>query len=826
MAISIIEANTRQMGSELEKMEQQNGNKVKVIPSEQSKGDGFLIYASRNIRILHQNPQLTMFKVYHGKNPLFYIVFHDAMFNTPIQKKAQQWNFVDLVKNSIEQKINFIIYYDANLKYTKWPKYIKKALETLNITEVPDSNEFIITNINKPKYQVNTLNKITNRQSEHNPIQVNIVQEELNELPIYRINYLAMQYEIEEMINYKKNKIYIPKIKWKMSKPSHHTKLIVRMNPIKIPPSLKKEYQQIIKKYIVEMNKKATLATKEGTKVIKEILYYKSKIKMINVTEEETNNREINVKELRKYLKELYGEQWNNTIITNREKMSEREVDEAIKTMKKSQRVPSYDGYSAKQFINITREQLNHITMFLNSDAMWRDETGINKLRLTILDKRKKEMDKNVDLEQSRMIMISSFWIALYEEIILKKLEQHGINDTQLTKYQMGFRKKCSTELQYIRELEIIKRRNIKTIALIDLRKAYDSILRETLLNTLKIPQTLVNTLKNLYQNLTLYAHTPNKKIFRLINPVKGLYQGSKLAPILFNHYINNTLIEINHIPKTITLAYVDDLITNIEEGKTQEKIKKLIQIKTKLRLINMQTSEKKSVIIPITKQNQEISNIIKWKNKKNEIYLGFELSKKKKYTNKKADMRNLERITNIKLKVMLIQSLFMSKIRYEWTIMLIKNDKYKETIKEIYKAWRKIIKYTMGLPYHTPTIYINEMFYFITPKRMIKNGLIRIEKMFINIITTGKGIDEDWIILDKISNIKEKLGIHGKEEKQFPTERQYKLIEEISRILKEEFKYDRNTGQIRYWYGRTSEERKAIRTYILASFKNNKNLT
>ena len=119
--------------------------------------------------------------------------------------------------------------------------------------------------------------------------------------------------------------------------------------------------------------------------------------------------------------------------------------------------------------------------------------------------------------------------------------------------------------------------KNIKLhFCFVDLRKAYDSIWRDTLFKKLfcfGVSTNFVSLLKNIYEKTKLSVHLP-RVITEFFPSNVGLKQGCNMSPILLNLFIN----DINEIfderfchPVTLdniklsNLLYADDLILIFE---------------------------------------------------------------------------------------------------------------------------------------------------------------------------------------------------------------------------------------------------------------------
>jgi hypothetical protein len=128
----------------------------------------------------------------------------------------------------------------------------------------------------------------------------------------------------------------------------------------------------------------------------------------------------------------------------------------------------------------------------------------------------------------------------IFEAWILKDISASAI----LHRNQGGFRPGMGTYQQVINlecTMKALRCKNL-TVAFLDVKKAYDNVNRQRLWSKLVEQQpaiTELKLLKSLFEDNTV-AVTRNGQLSQERAVVKGLAQGSKLSPILFNIFFND----------------------------------------------------------------------------------------------------------------------------------------------------------------------------------------------------------------------------------------------------------------------------------------------
>jgi len=188
--------------------------------------------------------------------------------------------------------------------------------------------------------------------------------------------------------------------------------------------------------------------------------------------------------------------------------------------------------------------------------------------------------------EDARPISIASVALRHYHKILAKRLST--VLEPVFDKCQFGFRPKDGIA-EAIAKLDEVFQTTIKKIspmalALIDLRKAFDSVnhyaIYQTMLN-IGLEEKFITYIRRLYEEASTILCFKGQSSKPII-PKKGVRQGDPLSPLIFLLVFDNILRTIPNIEgiKTIQgnekinhLAYADDLVLLSEDKTGLQKI-------------------------------------------------------------------------------------------------------------------------------------------------------------------------------------------------------------------------------------------------------------
>lgn len=347
------------------------------------------------------------------------------------------------------------------------------------------------------------------------------------------------------------------------------------------------------------------------------------------------------------------------------ERPDEEEVRKAI-SMLKNNKASGEDGVIGEMWKLANNQFVTETTKLFRK--IWEEEKIPMDWLTALIHPLHKKGPKN-DVNNYRGISLLPVTYKIFSRLLLNRLEPQV--DSLLGEYQGGFRKGRSCAEQILCLKMILKHYNTKTqknifISFVDFKKAYDSIDRDTLFDTLKeyhVDQKTINLIK-----LTL-KDTISKVKFRgeVSDPFKiktGVRQGDGLSPTLFNIVLDKimrTLWENNNSGANLgtknqrvqikCLAFADDLALFAESE--EEAIEQINQLKEIAEKTGLQISFPKTEIMTSDKTYSRRSVQTKYGKVKvvdNFKYLGENISKngtdKKSLQNKKEKLEQLNRMT------------------------------------------------------------------------------------------------------------------------------------------------------------------------------------
>ena len=216
----------------------------------------------------------------------------------------------------------------------------------------------------------------------------------------------------------------------------------------------------------------------------------------------------------------------------------EEEVEDIIKKVKKG-KAAGPDGLKGELYKALTRSKIciKKLTSCLNKTL----ETGTvpeewKESRTVLLEKKKKATVKDL-----RPLALTNISYKIFMSLLKIRIEEHIERNGEIIETQAGFTKGARVEdnlaiLKYLRQ-EAAKRKEELVITAIDFSKAYDSIKRHVIIETLKIygiSTEIINIIAELYKDDRVILQVGGEKIKKEVKPTSGIRQGCTLSATLF----------------------------------------------------------------------------------------------------------------------------------------------------------------------------------------------------------------------------------------------------------------------------------------------------
>jgi hypothetical protein len=162
-----------------------------------------------------------------------------------------------------------------------------------------------------------------------------------------------------------------------------------------------------------------------------------------------------------------------------------------------------------------------------------------------------------------RPITILPIISKILEYVMLRRLEDHLLNNKIISNTQFGYTRNSNTEIAVLHILNDVYKglddKKATSLTCLDLSRAFDCVIHSILLNKLrklKLPKKFLNLFASYLENRQQVVKLDN--IFSSIRKVTyGLAQGGVLSGTLFNLYINS--INLCELQSTI-IMYCDDI--------------------------------------------------------------------------------------------------------------------------------------------------------------------------------------------------------------------------------------------------------------------------
>lgn len=230
------------------------------------------------------------------------------------------------------------------------------------------------------------------------------------------------------------------------------------------------------------------------------------------------------------------------------------EVMEAMRRLKRG-KTAGHDGITTEMVKNLDRNGVELLTQLFN--LAWKNERIPRDWELGMILPIHKKGD-NKECMNYRGITIMSVMSKLYERILEKRLKE--VVEGQLEEPQSGFRKGRSVQDHIFTIKQLVEKNTNNNIylAFIDLEKAFDSVPRKIVWNSLRrrgVAEKLRNNIICVYRTTRNCIRTGNLQSEEFITR-EGLRQGGVLSPTLFNIVMDDILKETKEKVKKLLVGY------------------------------------------------------------------------------------------------------------------------------------------------------------------------------------------------------------------------------------------------------------------------------
>lgn len=225
----------------------------------------------------------------------------------------------------------------------------------------------------------------------------------------------------------------------------------------------------------------------------------------------------------------------------------------------------------------------------------------------------KKKDDKELTVDNTRLIGLLSIMGKILERIISYRIAKKLLTDKRLHQNQFGFLPGKSSEMG-INKIHNIRQQNnqlnrIELLIALDIKSAFDKIKHSALigeLNKMNVARNIIELLKSYFTNRQVRIQLGS--VDKTIQVNRGLVQGSKLSPLCFVTAIDRVLKAAEKVKSTENvqaevIAYADDITIIASHTESYNKIRNyvaqlLAAVNNELKAVGLSLSPEKTTIM------------------------------------------------------------------------------------------------------------------------------------------------------------------------------------------------------------------------------------
>lgn len=326
-----------------------------------------------------------------------------------------------------------------------------------------------------------------------------------------------------------------------------------------------------------------------------------------------------------------------NWIFNDYEDLRNNEIVNAIKGLK-DKKAPGLSGIKAEMWKAVLKTMEADFLVGMFRKVMEGDmPKSWRECKVKMIPKTEGEY---VEIDCFRPIAVTEISYKIMGSILKGRLIKFAEENKLFLEEQKGFtrNKRMEENLLHIQIATetAIKRKQKLYITSIDIKKAFDMVRRNSLVDTLKklgLMRKMVDVIQRIYEHEETRIFIKEKEMGR-VQRKRGIRQGCKMSPIIFVLLMNNVIKKINEIWKKRMniLMFADD--TLLLADTELETVQKINVFKYECQKVGLEINENKSEILIINGKNKP-ENINGIRVVKDIKYLGIHITAERRMMKK-----------------------------------------------------------------------------------------------------------------------------------------------------------------------------------------------